>query len=44
MLGVSRTTVFDSAGRGELPHRRIGRRMLFSRAAIRDWLACRQTA
>jgi excisionase family DNA binding protein len=38
MLGVSRVSVYDAAGRGEIPHRRIGRRMLFSRTAIQDWL------
>ena len=38
LLGVHRTTVADAAGRGEIPHRRVGRRLLFSRAAILRWL------
>jgi excisionase family DNA binding protein len=38
MLGVSRNTVYDAAGRGELPCRRIGRRIIFGRAAIMAWL------
>lgn len=38
LLGVNRDTVYDAAGRGEIPHRRIGRRLLFSREAITEWL------
>jgi excisionase family DNA binding protein len=30
--------VREAADRGELPHRRVGRRFLFSRSAIREWL------
>ena len=41
ILRVDRKTVYDTAGRGELPHRRLGKRLLFSRAALLDWLACR---
>jgi excisionase family DNA binding protein len=41
---VDRKTVYDAAGRGELPHRRLGKRLLFSRAALVDWLACRYPA
>lgn len=37
MLGVSTKTVYEAAGRGEIPHRRLGRRILFSRAAITKW-------
>ena len=37
-LGVSPNTVYEYAGRGEIPHRRIGRRFLFSRAALVEWL------
>ena len=40
MLGVNRKTVFEGAGRGEIPHARIGRRLLFSREALLAWLAC----
>jgi excisionase family DNA binding protein len=37
-LGVDRNTVYDYAGRGEIPHRRLGKRLLFSRSAIVSWL------
>ena len=37
-LGVSRWTLYASANRREVPHRRIGRRMLFSRRALLLWL------
>lgn len=41
-LGVDRNTVYDAAGRGEIPHRRIGKRLLFSRAQLVSWLgACK---
>jgi excisionase family DNA binding protein len=41
-LGVDRNTVYDAAGRGEIPHQRIGKRLLFSRAQIVSWLgACK---
>jgi excisionase family DNA binding protein len=37
-LGVDRNTVYDYAGRGEIPHRRLGKRLLFSRSALVAWL------
>lgn len=37
LLGVSRKTVYEAAGRGEIPHHRIGRRIVFSRAHITRW-------
>lgn len=37
LLGVDKQTVYDYAGRGEIPHRRLGRRILFSRAALVEW-------
>lgn len=39
LLGLGRNTVYDAANRGEIPHRRIGRRLIFSRTAVLDWLA-----
>lgn len=42
LLGVDRKTVYDAAGRGEIPHRRLGKRLLFSRDAVLDWLACKE--
>lgn len=37
-LGLSRNGVYEAANRGEIPHRRVGRRMIFSRRAIMAWL------
>ncbi len=42
-LGVDRKTVYDYAGRGEIPHRRLGKRLLFSRSAIVEWLGARDS-
>ena len=39
-LGVSRQTLYESAGRHEVPHRRIGKRYIFSRSALLSWLQC----
>jgi excisionase family DNA binding protein len=39
LLGLGRNTVYEAANRGELPHRRVGRRLLFSRTAVLEWLA-----
>lgn len=39
-LRVSRNTLYDAAGRGEVPYRRVGKRMLFSRDALLSWLMC----
>jgi excisionase family DNA binding protein len=38
LLGLGLNTIYEAAGRGEIPHRRIGRRILFSREAILAWL------
>jgi len=40
-LGVDRKTVYDYAGRGAIPHLRLGKRLLFSRDALQAWLAGR---
>ena len=37
-LGLNRKTVYDAARRGQIPHRRVGRRLLFERGSIVDWL------
>ena len=37
-LRLDRKTVYDYAGRGVIPSKRIGKRLLFSRAAIELWL------
>lgn len=38
LLGVGRNSVYEAANRGEIPHRRIGRRLIFSRTAVMEWL------
>lgn len=38
MLRLDRKTVYDYAGRGVIPCQRLGKRMLFSRAALVAWL------
>jgi excisionase family DNA binding protein len=37
-LGIGRRQVFEAVARGELPHRRVGRRVLFHRGALLEWL------
>jgi excisionase family DNA binding protein len=39
LLGVDKGTLYMAAARGEIPHRRVGRRYLFSREALLQWLA-----
>lgn len=39
LIGVSRKIVYETAGMGALPCRRLGRRFLFYRPAILAWLA-----
>ena len=38
LLHIDVKTVYDHANRGRLPCRRLGRRILFGRRAILDWL------
>lgn len=44
LLGVGRNTVYDAANRGEIPHRRLGRRLIFSREAVMNWLKGKEPA
>ena len=37
-LRLDRKTVYDYAARGVIPCQRVGKRMLFSRAALASWL------
>jgi len=39
MLRIGRNKIYDMVARDEIPHRRFGRRIRFSRAAIMQWLA-----
>jgi excisionase family DNA binding protein len=36
-LGVDRNTVYEYAARGAIPHKRLGKRMLFRRGSIVAW-------
>lgn len=38
LLGVGIKSVYERVARNELPHRRIGKQIRFSRAAIMRWL------
>jgi excisionase family DNA binding protein len=38
MLHVGRNKVYEMVARNEIPHRRFGRGIRFSRAAIMRWL------
>ena len=38
LLRLSRDSLYAAANRGDIPHRRVGRRMLFSRVALMAWL------
>ena len=37
-LGVDRNTVYEYAGRGTIPCRRLGKRLLFHKPALVAWL------
>lgn len=44
-LGLDRNTVYDYAGRGVIPHQRLGKRILFRRGALVSWLdSCKATS
>ncbi len=38
LLRVGRNTIYELAGRNEIPSRRLGKQIRFSRAAIMRWL------
>lgn len=38
LLGISVATVYTLANNGDIPCKKVGRRRIFSRAAIHDWL------
>ncbi|NVB37252.1 helix-turn-helix domain-containing protein [Pseudenhygromyxa sp. WMMC2535] len=38
LFGVNRKTIYEAASRGEIPHRRLGRRLIFERGAVLRWL------
>jgi len=38
LLGVNRKTIYEAASRSEIPHRRLGRRLIFERGSVLRWL------
>lgn len=38
LLRMGRNTIYELVGRNEIPHRRLGKQIRFSRAAIMRWL------
>ena len=38
LLGVNRKTIYEAVARDEIPHRRLGRRLIFERGAVLRWL------
>jgi excisionase family DNA binding protein len=38
LLRVGRNSLYEAIRRGEVPHRRIGRKILLSRSALMGWL------
>ncbi len=41
LLGLNRKTIYEAAARRDIPHQRIGRRLLFYRPAVLAWLSCK---
>ena len=39
VLGISKNLCYEQINEGLIPHVRIGRRVLVSRVALRDWIA-----
>jgi len=39
LLGVGRNTIYALVAKNQIPHRRLGRAIRFSRAAVMSWLA-----
>lgn len=39
LLKVGKNSLYDAIGRGEVPHRRIGRKIRLSREALMRWLS-----
>ena len=38
VLRIGRNTIYELVGRNEIPHRRLGKQIRFSRAAVMRWL------
>jgi excisionase family DNA binding protein len=37
LLGISRSSVYDGVNRGDIPHLRVGKRVIFPRVALVEW-------
>ncbi|RIK10604.1 MAG: DNA-binding protein [Acidobacteria bacterium] len=44
VLGIGRTAAYEAARRGELPTRRLGRRVLVPVPALLEWLGATRSA
>jgi excisionase family DNA binding protein len=44
LLGIGRTAAYEAARRGELPTRRLGRRVLVPVPALLEWLGATRAA
>lgn len=38
ILGVNPKTVYEAARNNQIPHRRLGRRLIFERGVVLEWL------
>ena len=43
LLGLGRTAAYEAARRGEIPCRRLGRRIIVPVPALREWLGATPT-
>ena len=43
LLGLGRTAAYEAARRGEIPNRRLGRRVIVPVPALLEWLGLRAT-
>ena len=43
LLGISKWLLLQETKRGHIPHNRIGRRLLYSRQRLLDWLGSDHT-
>ena len=43
LLKLGRNAIYDGCARGEIPHRRIGKLLRFSRVGLQGWLSASAT-
>lgn len=43
LLRIGRNAIYDACARGQMPHKRIGNRIRFSKAALLRWLGDQAT-